>query len=130
MVFASTSQKTISAFDLRTEQIVQHYEAHHDAVNQFSIHPDGTHMVSVSANSEIKVWDIVKGTLAYTMYGHNGEIKACAFSNKGDFFATGGSDCNLLIWKSAFSEDKGESIKDKGLCQSGHRNDLRTIAGL
>lgn len=85
-------------------------------------------MVSVSANSEIKVWDILKGTLAYTMYGHNGEIKACAFSKKGDFFATGGSDCNLLIWKSAFSPEKGESIKDKGLCQSGHRSDQRTNA--
>jgi len=67
-------------------------------------------MVSVSSNSEIKVqfyviqiWDILKGTLAYTMYGHNGEIKTCAFSKKGDFFATGGTDCNLLIWKSSFS---------------------------
>ena len=53
---ASTASKTISMFDLRTEQIVQHYEAHNDAVNSFSLHPDGTHMVSVSANSEIKVF--------------------------------------------------------------------------
>lgn len=42
-------------FDLRSEQIIQHYEAHHDAVNSFSLHPEGNHMVSVSANSEIKV---------------------------------------------------------------------------
>lgn len=62
------------------------------------------------------------------MYGHNGEIKACSFSKKGDFFATGGTDSNLLIWKSAFSPEKGESIKDKGLCQSGHRTDPRTNA--
>jgi WD40 repeat protein len=50
-VLASTVQKTISMFDLRTEQIVQHYEAHHDAVNAFSVHPDGNHMISVSGNS-------------------------------------------------------------------------------
>ena len=49
-----------------------------------------------------------------------------SFSKKGDFFATGGSDCNLLIWKSVFSVEKGETIKDKGLCQSGHRIDART----
>jgi len=49
----------------------------------------------------------MKGSLAYTMYGHNGEIKASAFSKKGDFFATGGSDCNVLVWKSAFCDEKG-----------------------
>jgi centriolar protein POC1 len=42
-------------FDLRTEEVVQHYEAHHASVNSFSVHPEGTHMVSVSTNSEIKV---------------------------------------------------------------------------
>ena len=55
-VMASTASKTISMFDLRTEQIVQHYEAHNGAVNSFSLHTDGTHMVSVSANSKIKVF--------------------------------------------------------------------------
>jgi centriolar protein POC1 len=54
-VLASTNNKTISMFDLRTEEIVQHYEAHHASVNSFSVHPEGTHMISVSTNSEIKV---------------------------------------------------------------------------
>lgn len=54
-MLASTAQKTISMFDLRTGQITQHYEAHHDSVNSFAVHPEGTHMVSVSSNSEIKV---------------------------------------------------------------------------
>lgn len=64
------------------------------------------------------------------MYGHNGSINTCAFSKKGDFFATGGADCNLLIWKSSFSEQKGECIKDKGLCQTGHRTDQRTVPAM
>ncbi len=109
-VLASTNNKTISMFDLRTEQIVQHYQAHHDAVNSFSIHPEGTHMVSVSSNSEVKVdftsiqvWDLIKGTLNYSMYGHKGLINFCTFSKKGDYFATGGSDRSLCIWKSMFS---------------------------
>ena len=60
------------------------------------------------------------------MFGHSGEIKTSAFSNKGDFFATGGADGTLLIWKSGFSQDKGETIMQKGLCESGHRVDSRT----
>lgn len=54
-VLASTADKAISMFDLRHEQIVQHYDAHPGSVNSFSIHPEGNHMVSVSNNSEIKV---------------------------------------------------------------------------
>ena len=74
-----------------------------------------------------QIWDIVKGTLAYSMYGHNGDIRACSFSQKGDFFATGGVDTNLLIWNSAFGEKKGETVRERGLVQSGHMG--RTLAG-
>lgn len=50
-VLASTANGTISMFDVRTEQIIQHYEAHQNSVNSFTLHPEGTHMVSVSSNS-------------------------------------------------------------------------------
>ena len=48
------------------------------------------------------------------------------FSKKGDFFATGGDDSNIFIWKSAFCKANGEEIKQLGLCESGHRADERT----
>ena len=73
-----------------------------------------------------QIWNLVKGTLAYSMFGHSGEIKTSAFSNQGDFFATGGVDGALLIWKNGFSDEKGESILQKGLCETGHRVDERT----
>ena len=41
------------------------------------------------------------------MYGHNNEVNTVVFSKKGDYFATGGADNNILIWKSAFSKLKG-----------------------
>ena len=40
--------------DVRTEKIIQHYEAHSGSVNSIDVHPDGGFMVSVSSN-EIKV---------------------------------------------------------------------------
>lgn len=55
----------------------------------------------------IKIWNLKKGTLAYSMYGHTGDIKTASFSAKGDFFGTGGADGTLLIWKSGFGEEKG-----------------------
>jgi len=57
--------------------------------------------------NKFKVWDLKKGVLSYTMYGHNAEINTVSFSKKGDFFATGGADSNIFIWKSAFCKSNG-----------------------
>lgn len=54
--------------------------------------------------------------MAYTIYGHNDQINTVKFSKKGDFFATGGDDNSILVWKSAFAEAKGEQIKELGVC--------------
>jgi len=51
-----------------------------------------------------------KGKLAYTLYGHNGASTACCFSNYGDFFASGGSDTMILLWKTNFAKTNKESI--------------------
>jgi WD40 repeat protein len=61
------------------------------------------------------------------MYGHNGEINSCGFSEKGDYFVTGGSDCNILIWASGFEKKKGESIKSYELGEEENRKDQRTL---
>jgi hypothetical protein len=48
---SSTMGKTINIHDLRTEKLVQFYEAHHDSVTDISVHPLGNYMASVSSNS-------------------------------------------------------------------------------
>jgi WD40 repeat protein len=46
------------------------------------------------------VWDLKMGQILYTMYGHEGPAACVNFSQCGDFFASGGTDCTLMIWKS------------------------------
>lgn len=41
-------------------------------------------MGSVSNDNKIKIWDLKKGSLDWTLYGHTGEIKSLNFSEKGD----------------------------------------------
>jgi len=53
-IITATKSKHITIHDVRTEKIVQHYDAHEGPVNSFAVHPDGGFMVSVSGN-EIKV---------------------------------------------------------------------------
>lgn len=44
------------------------------------------------------------------MYGHNGGVNACSFSKYGDYFATGGVDSIVMLWKTNLEQEKTESI--------------------
>lgn len=66
--------------------------------------------MSTSLDGKIKLWDIRKGALDYTLYGHNGSTTAGCFSTHGDYFVTGGSDSMVMLWKSNLSEKCLEKI--------------------
>lgn len=106
-----SDDKTIKIYDLRSNQILQHYNAHAGAVNQISFHPSGFYLGSVSNDSKVKIWDLRKGEALFSLYGHNGSVKAINFSHAGDYFTTGGDDRMLLIWKSNFFNSNSKESK-------------------
>jgi centriolar protein POC1 len=74
-------------------------------------HPKNNFMITTSLDSKIKIWEINKGVLEYTLYGHNGSTNTCAFSKYGDYFATGGSDSLAMIWKTNLESEQTEFIQ-------------------
>ena len=84
--------------------MIQHYNAHEQAVNRLAFHPLGYHMASVSNDNKIKIWDLKHGNLGWTLYGHQGGIKSIDFNQKGDYFATTGEDKLVMIWMSNFDK--------------------------
>lgn len=101
-----SDDKTIKIYDLRSNQLLQHYNAHKGSVNEVSFHPTGLYMASCSDDSKIKIWDLRKGKALFTLYSHTGAVNSVDFSFAGDYFATGGDDRNLLVWKSNFYDSK------------------------
>lgn len=86
-------------------------------------------MASVSNDCEIKLWDVRKGILSYTLYAHNGNLNACTFSKKGNYFATGGTDEKCIVWNTGIlGNADNEGVKYFDMCETGHRADIRTIA--
>ncbi len=67
-------------------------------------------MITTSLDAKIKIWEINKGGLSYTLYGHNGSTNTVAFSKYGDYFATGGSDSLAMIWKTNLEKQQTEMI--------------------
>lgn len=91
-------------YDLRTATLQQHYLIHADEtqVNKVRFHPNGNFMLTASEDGYMKVLDLLEGRPIYSLKGHEGSVTAISFSESGDYFASGGDDRQLLIWKTNF----------------------------
>lgn len=52
-----------------------------------------------------QVLDLLEGRPIYTLKGHATAVTSVTFSSDGQFFASGGADRQLLIWKTNFDRD-------------------------
>jgi len=67
-------------------------------------------LLSTSNDGTLKIWDLRKGHILYTLYGHDGPTSSGTFSPAGDFFCTGGKDSVILIWKSNMNPVQVENL--------------------
>lgn len=116
-VASGSSDKTVKIWDIRSQRLIQHYDAHSAEVNEIDFHPNGRYLLSTSHDSTIKIWDLRQGHILYTLYGHEGASTTAAFSPCGDYFTTGGADSVVMVWKSNLEENDQEFIEDFGAKQ-------------
>ena len=67
---SGSEDKTIKIWDIRSQRLIQHYDAHSDHVNEIDFHPNGRYLLSSSNDSTLKVWDLRQGHILFTLYGH------------------------------------------------------------
>ncbi|KAJ3037002.1 POC1 centriolar protein A [Rhizophlyctis rosea] len=115
VVASASTDRSIKLFDIRTHKLIQHYgDAHAPSgggtggggVNSIAFGGvAGEWLISTGMDGVVKIWDLKEGHLFYTLHGHKqGPTTSAVFSPKGDFFATGGSDAQVMVWKSNFDE--------------------------
>lgn len=66
--------------------------------------------MSTSDDATLKIWDLRKGQIMYTLFGHEGPTTTASFSPLGDFIVSGGNDQNLVIWKSNLNQRTTEVL--------------------
>ncbi|KAI9203679.1 WD40-repeat-containing domain protein [Polychytrium aggregatum] len=138
IVASASTDRSIKLFDIRMHKLIQHYGDAHGGmtsgagaaagerpsggVNSISFGGvGGEWLISTGMDGLVKVWDLKEGHLFYTLYGHkHGPTTAAVFSPTGDYFATGGSDSQVMVWKSNFDETQS-SAEDVGIFGASHQ---------
>lgn len=55
MIASCSTDKSINIWDMRSGRLVQHYDAHKDAINAIEFHPNGNYMISAGNDGLLKV---------------------------------------------------------------------------
>ncbi|KZP17833.1 WD40 repeat-like protein [Athelia psychrophila] len=86
-------------------------EGHKGGVYAVAYSPDGTHIVSGSADNTIRIWDAETGeAVGEPLRGHTNEINCVAYSPNGRHIVSGSDDKTIRIWDAETGESVGEPL--------------------
>jgi WD40 repeat protein len=78
---------------------------HAEGVSSLAFHPQATAtsglLASGSTDQTVRLIDLATGDCGHTLTGHQGIVRAIAFSPKGDFLVSGGMDQQVGVWTAA-----------------------------
>lgn len=126
---AVPANEDVYFWDLKTRQTIN--KLIYDAENAAEVtildcyhggHPR-TNLIAVGyANGHIRVFEYETGVLKSTFTGHRTAITALVFDRDGSRLASGGKDCNIVMW---------DIVSEKGLYSlRGHKNGISKLAFL
>lgn len=96
-LLVSTFQK-IEIFETASGKKVGELTGQSDWINDIAISPDGTKILSCSANKSIFLWDWASKSKVREFPGHTSYVNIVDFSKSGDVLASGSYDGTIRFW--------------------------------
>jgi WD40 repeat protein len=93
---------------------------HSFSVSSLAYSPDGRFVVSGSADSSVKIWDLEQGREMFTLPEHEGPVRSVAYSPDGKRVVSGSADYTIRLWDAG----TGEELKTL----TGHSNVVNSVA--
>lgn len=91
---------SVRIYDIKNKKLLQHYSLH-DNTTCLDWHPRANYLLTSGQDCNLRIVDIMEGRPLYTL-SDKGGIKTCKFSSNGNFFASGGTDRTVVVWKTNF----------------------------
>ena len=89
--------------------------AHQGEVRRTAYSPDGTTVLTVSADGTARLWDARTGKPIGESMKHDGEVVAAAYSPDGTSLLTGSLDKSARLWDARTGKPIGEPMKHRDL---------------
>jgi len=134
---AAAHSKTVSIFNMETNEVQCTVTGHFDRVNSVCWNNDGTKLASGSTDKTVKIWNPATGECLWTLNtggavaGQLG-VLSVSFSPKGDMVAAGCDNGNIFVVDAAAGQIKS-SVKghlwDNPECLCWHRFSRAGIEG-
>ena len=116
----AASGKVVRVFDLERASLVAVWAPERNTILGVTIAPGGRELLTLAADSAIRVRELPGGELANVMLGHLDFAKAAAFVPDGTRFVSIGGDGGALVWET----DSARQLARL----AGHRAELLTVA--
>ncbi len=104
-ILASGSRGETKLWDLAKGELIETLSeypwvlsAKVNEVNSLAFSTDGQTLVSVGADSTVKIWHTGALDLIDILHKHHGDVRCVAFTPDGKMLATGGHDRQILFW--------------------------------
>jgi hypothetical protein len=88
--------------------------SHDGEVNSAAFNPDGSHIVTASADKTARIWDAVTANEIAVLRGHNSFVTSAAFSPDGSRIVTASDDNTARIWDAATANEIAASRGREG----------------
>ena len=85
---------------------LQIFYGHEIEVHTVAFSTDGTRIASGSADTTIRLWDVVRGAHLNTLTGHSGSVNSVVFSPSGVHITSGSDDESVRVWKTRNGEHR------------------------
>jgi WD40 repeat protein len=91
---------SVQVIDSTTQpiQVSQELTGHKSFINSLVITPDGSTLMSGSADTTIKLWNLATGKNIQTLEGHTSYVNTLAIAPDGKTLVSGSADSTMKLW--------------------------------